>query len=407
MNTIKEKMNNQFASLKGGLFETVTKADVGEGVGELIKQGVDIMAWADPFFPDPSIPDSVKRAMIESLEEGFPSHYSMPIGKFELREAIARKIQRKTGLVLNPSRNIIVTPGSDSGLLYAMMPFIKPGDEVLVPDPSYPSNFLNPKLLGGVTVPVPLYASNNWQLSVDELEARVTSKTKMLLLCHPNNPTTTVFRKETLKAIAEFVIKHDLILVCDQAFEDHIYDDIDFVAPATLEGMWKRTVTVCSISKGFGLSGFRIGYIYADDAIMDVLYGGAVNVLGAAATVTSIGAIVALDDQEFLEDVHIRLARRRDLVHEVFKDNPKIKVTKSESGFLTWIDVSRLGSSAEVVSYILENAKILVNEGTPYGEQGEGYIRIVTGCFLDDEKAITACRRINEALIALGKQKGV
>ena len=225
MNTIKEKMNNQFASLKGGLFETVTKADVGEGVGELIKQGVDIMAWADPFFPDPSIPDSVKRAMIESLEEGFPSHYSMPIGKFELREAIARKIQRKTGLVLNPSRNIIVTPGSDSGLLYAMMPFIKPGDEVLVPDPSYPSNFLNPKLLGGVTVPVPLYASNNWQLSVDELEARVTSKTKMLLLCHPNNPTTTVFRKETLKAIAEFVIKHDLILVCDQAFEDHIYDD--------------------------------------------------------------------------------------------------------------------------------------------------------------------------------------
>lgn len=407
MNTIKEKMNNQFAALKGGLFETVTKADVGEGVGELIKQGVDIMAWADPFFPDPSIPDSVKRAMIESLEEGFPSHYSMPIGKFELREAIARKIQRKTGLMLNPSRNIIVTPGSDSGLLYAMMPFIKPGDEVLVPDPSYPSNFLNPKLLGGVTIPVPLYASNNWQLSVDELEARVTSKTKMLLLCHPNNPTTTVFRKETLKAIAEFVIKHDLILVCDQAFEDHIYDDIDFVAPATLEGMWKRTVTVCSISKGFGLSGFRIGYIYADDAIMDVLYGGAVNVLGAAATVTSIGAIIALDDQEFLEDVYIRLARRRDLVHEVFKDNPTIKVTKSESGFLTWIDVSRLGSSAEVVSYILENAKILVNEGTPYGEQGEGYIRIVTGCFLDDEKAITACRRINEALIALGKQKGV
>jgi len=407
MNAIKEKMNDRFSSLKGGLFETVTKADVGEGVGELIKQGVDIMAWADPFFPDPSIPDSVKQAMIEALHDGFPSHYSMPIGKFELRDAIARKIKRKTGLNLDPSRNVIVTPGSDSGLLYAMMPFIDPGDEVLVPDPSYPSNFLNPELLGGVTVPVPLHAEDNWQLSLDELEKRVTNKTKMLVLCHPNNPTTTVFRRENLVALAEFVIRHDLVLVCDQAFEDHIYDDIEFVAPATIEGMWERTVTVCSISKGLGLSGFRIGYIYADDAIMDVLYGGAVNVLGAAATVTSIGAIVALDDEVFLQNVHERLARRRDLVHDVFKDNPVIKVRKSESGFLTWIDVSRLGTSSEVVAYILKHAKILVNEGSPYGKQGEGYIRIVTGCFMEDDRAITACRKINEALVALGIEKGV
>jgi len=407
MKTIKEKMNSRFSALQGGLFATVTKADVGEGVGELIKQGVTIMAWADPFFPDPSIPPSVKQAMIEAVEDGFPAHYSMPIGKFELREAIARKIRRTTGLKLNPSRNIIVTPGSDSGLLYAMMPFIDPGDEVLVPDPSYPSNFLNPKLLGGVTVPVPLHAHDNWQLSIEELEKRVTAKTKMLVLCHPNNPTTTVFRKENLEAVAEFVIKHDLVLVCDQAFEDHIYDGIEFVAPATLDGMWERTVTVCSISKGLGLSGFRIGYIYADDAIMDVLYGGAVNVLGAAATVTSIGAITALDDESFLQDVHQRLERRRNLVHEVFKDNAYITVRKSESGFLTWIDVSRLGTSSEVVSYILEHAKILVNEGSPYGTQGEGYIRIVTGCFMDDERATEACSKINEALVALGKEKGV
>jgi bifunctional pyridoxal-dependent enzyme with beta-cystathionase and maltose regulon repressor activities len=132
-----------------------------------------------------------------------------------------------------------------------------------------------------------------------------------------------------------------------------------------------------------------------------------VNVLGAAATVTSIGAIAALDDETFLQDVHERLERRRNLVHEVFKDNPCINVQKSESGFLTWIDVSRLGTSSEVVSYILEHAKILVNEGSPYGKQGEGYIRIVTGCFMDDERATAACSKINEALIALGKEKGV
>ena len=133
----------------------------------------------------------------------------------------------------------------------------------LVPDPTYPSNFLNPKLLGGVTVPVPLFAEDNYQLRLEELEKRINPKTKMMILCHPNNPTTTVFREDNLKMLSDFIIKHDLILVSDQAFEDHIYDDISFISPASLPGMWERTVTVCSISKGLGLSGFRIGYIYA------------------------------------------------------------------------------------------------------------------------------------------------
>jgi aspartate/methionine/tyrosine aminotransferase len=345
--------------------------------------------------------------MVDAIESGLPSHYSMPIGRYELREAIAKKVVKKTGLTLDPSRNIIVTPGSDSGLLYAMMSCINPGDEVLVPDPSYPSNFLNPKLLGGVTVPVPLHAKDNWQLSIHELEKRVTEKTKMLVLCHPNNPTTTVFRKENLELVCKFVVEHDLVLVCDQAFEDHVYDGIEFVAPATLPGMWERTLTVCSISKGFGLSGFRIGYIYANDHFMDVLYGGAVNVLGAAATVTSIGAIAALEDEHILQDINERLDKRRKLVFDILHDTPGVSMRMGESGFLTWLDVTQLGSSAEVTAYILQHAKILVNEGTPYGLQGQGYIRIVTGCFLEDERAGDACMRIKAALTALAKEKGV
>ncbi len=152
---IKAKMNGRFRDLQGGLFLEVTKADVGEGAGNFMKAGGDIMAWADPFFPDPAIPESVKKAMHEAIDGGFPAHYGMPIGIYELREALAEHISERTGLSIDPSRNVIVTPGSDSGLLYAMMPFISEGDEVMVPDPSYPSNFLNPKLLGGKTVPVP------------------------------------------------------------------------------------------------------------------------------------------------------------------------------------------------------------------------------------------------------------
>ncbi|MGM0432646.1 MAG: pyridoxal phosphate-dependent aminotransferase [Spirochaetota bacterium] len=404
---IKDKMNYKFKDLEGGLFSKVTKADVGEGAGKLLEQGVDIMAWADPFFPDPSIPASVKQVMVEALQEGFPAHYSMPIGLRELRVAIAEKVSASTGLPIDPSRNVIVTPGSDSGLLYAMMPFIEEGDEVLVHDPSYPSNFLNPKLLGGVTVPIPLYREDNYQFRLEELEKRVTPRTKMLVLCHPNNPTTTVFRKDNLQMLADFIIKHDLILVCDQAFEDHIYDGIEFISPATLPGMWERTLTVCSISKGIGLSGFRIGYIYADDHIMDVLYGGAVNVLGAAATVTSLGAVTAIRDTDHLQKNYKKLEKRRRMAYDVLKDTPGVSMSLSESGILAWLDVSRLGTSEEVAAYILEHAKILVNEGVPYGSQGEGFIRIVIACFMDDTKAENALKRIQHALKKLAKEKGV
>ena len=121
---IREKLNPRFAPLQGGLFLNVTKADVGEGTGNFQKTGGDVMAWADPFYPDPAIPESVKKAMMEALESGIPAHYTMPIGMLELRQALAQHITEATGLPIDPSRNVIVTPGSDSGLLYAMMPFL-------------------------------------------------------------------------------------------------------------------------------------------------------------------------------------------------------------------------------------------------------------------------------------------
>lgn len=403
----KSKMNNRFKDLEGGLFSAVTKADVGEGVGNFLAAGGANMAWADPFYPNPSVPESVKQAMMEALLSGTVSHYVMPIGDLELRKALAEKISQKDGLSIDPSRNVIVTPGSDSGLLFAMMPFIEEGDEILIPDPSYPSNFLNAKLLGAKAVPVPLFEEDGYQPRIEEFEKRITDRTKMVLISHPNNPTTTVFRREALEKLAEFIVKHDLILVCDQAFEDHIYDGIEFVSPCTLPGMWDRTVTVCSISKGLGLSGFRIGYIYANDHVMDVLYGAAVNILGASNTLASIGAVAAIKDKEFLKNNYERLLRRRNLAYELLSNIPGVEMKPSESGILSWLNISRLGTSAEVADYIKEHANIMVNQGTPYGAQGEGHIRIVTACYADDKDAAKRFQDIKTALTQLAKQKGI
>lgn len=404
---IKDKMNDRFRPLEGGLFLEVAKADVGEGAGNFRKAGGDVMAWADPFFPDPAIPESVGKAMANALQDGFPAHYTMPIGMLELRCALAEKINRDTGLAIDPSRNVIVTPGSDSGLLYAMMPFLAEGDEVLVPDPSYPSNFLNPKLLGAKTVPVPLLEEDNYQPQVEAFRQRLSPRTKMLLISHPNNPTTTVFRRENMEQLCQFVVENDLVLVCDQAFQDHIYDGIEFVHPATFPGMWERTLTVCSISKGYGLSGFRIGYVYGDDRIMDTLYGGAVNVLGAPCTLSSIGAIAALEDESLLPEYYSRLERRRKQAFEILSPVPGVSMTIPESGILCWLNVSKLGTDEEVVARIRTEANIMVNQGSAYGDQGAGHIRIVSACFARDEDAAQRLERIAALLTQMAREKGI
>ena len=166
---IKIKMNARFKDLQGGLFLNVSKADVGEGASVFQKAGGDVMAWADMFYPDPSIPESVKKATMEAVKGGFPSHYTLPVGMYELRCALAEHIHERTGLAIDPSRNVIVTPGSDSGLLFAMMPFLEAGDEVLVPAPSYPSNYLNCKLLGAKAVHVPTWYDDNYRIHMGVL----------------------------------------------------------------------------------------------------------------------------------------------------------------------------------------------------------------------------------------------
>lgn len=404
---IHTKMNTRFRDLQSGLFSEAADDAPAEDLAVFQQSGGDILAWADLFLPDLFLPNSVQNAMQDALSKGIGTHTDMPIGAPALREALAQRISKRTRLNIDAHRNVLVTPGSDSGLFYAMMPFIAEGDEVLVPDPSYPANFQNPELLGGKAVSVPLYAKDNWQPRVEEFEKRLTPHTKMVLLTHPNNPTGTVFRRESLQALCAFIVKHDLILVCDQAFEDHIFDGIEYVCPCTLPGMWERTITVCSLSKGYGLSGFRIAYLYADAPIMDVLYAACSNILGTPNTLASIGALAALQDESILPTYSKLLERRRQLAYDRLNAIPGTRMQLNESGCVCWLDVHRLGTSEEVTQYLTANARILVSPGSSYGSQGEGFLRIVTACFIKESDAVLRFERIRDALTKLAQAKGI
>lgn len=394
---MKQKMKKEFQCIEGGLFSDVEKADVGDSYQKLGEQGVELMGWADPFTPDYSLPKHVLEKTLEAVNSPACAHYTAPVGDVELRAMIAKKLAEKNHLQVDPNRNIIITPGSDSALFFAMFPFLEKDDEVMIPSPSYPNNYMNVNMMQAHVVSVPLHEEQGYQLDIAEFEKRVSEKTKMVVLTHPNNPTTTVYNKESLFALRDFLIKYDLLLVCDQAFEDFTFEN-ELITPASIEGLFERTISVFSVSKGMGLSGYRVGYIVADDPIMDVFYGCAVSVIGATNTISQIAVKAAFADSSFLKSFAFAYDARRKLAYEIINRIPNVSMLMPESGFLCWINVSKLGNSSEICEYLIKEAKVAVNDGINYGEGGEGHIRIVLGVREDTQRIEDALLRIEKAL---------
>ncbi len=394
---MKQKMIKAFQEANGGLFSHSEKADVGTSYQEMEKEGIALMGWADPFMPDYSLPEHVKNAWLEAIQEESSTHYTAPVGSSELKKVLSKKLKDFNHLDVVPDRNILITPGSDSGLYFSILPFLEKGDEVLIPSPSYPNNFTDVEIMGGVCVPVLLKKENGYQLDIDDLEAKVTDRTKMVILSHPNNPTTTVYDKKSLEGLADFIIRHDLILVCDQAFEDYTYGK-EMITPASLPGMWERTISVFSFSKGMGFSGLRVAYVVAADEIMDSLYANAVAVIGATSTSSQRALLKAYEDTSFMRDFEYHFDLRRKKAYEIFKNEEYLDCLLPESGFLFWLDVSKLGDSSRICAYLLKEAKVSVNDGKNYGPGGEGHLRIVLGVYADDDKVIEALIRIRDAL---------
>lgn len=395
---MKEKMRKAFQKAEGGLFNDVEKADVGSNYTELGKMGVDLMGWADPFAPDYILPDSIYQSALKALNSSVSMHYIAPIGYDELKKVIAKKLNQFNHLNVDPLRNILITPGSDSGLYYAMLSCLDAGDEVIIPTPCYPNNIQNVELIDAKAKYVQLKEDNDYQIDIKDFEKVLTNKTKMVVLTHPNNPTTTVFNKKSLYDLAQFIIENDLILVCDQAFEDFTFEN-ELITPASIEGMWERTITVFSTSKGMGLSGYRIGYIVTNDTFMDAYYGCAVSILGATNTISQLALVEAFKDMSFMKVFEEAYNERRKKAYEIINSIPNVSMKLSESGFLGWVNVSRIGSSSDIVSYLIKEAKVCVNDGINYGLGGEGHFRIVLGVYKDNEKVYDALYRIKDALI--------
>ncbi len=317
--------------------------------------------------PDFDTPEYIKTAAHRALDEGqvyYTSNYGIP----PLREAIANKLKRDNQLEFDPQTEIIVTAGVSEGILATMMALLNPGDEVLVPEPLFPAYLMAARMAGAVPVAVPVHASNEYQPVRADLEARLNSKTRMLVVVTPGNPTGVVLSEATLKGMAEFAIDHDLLVMADEIYEKLIYEDREHICIARFPGMRSRTITLNGFSKSHAMTGWRLGYIAADAALVQALVRIHQYSVVCSNSIAQWAGVVALEGSQ--QSVHAmveELDRRRMLVIDKLQQIPGLTFPRPQGAMYVYVDVSGVANDAyELTDYLLEQAHLAV---VPWNKQ--------------------------------------
>ena len=335
--------------------------------------------------PDFDTPWRIREEGIYSLERG-RTFYTSNAGLKELKEEIGKYLQRKINISYDPNSEIIVTVGGSEGIDIALRAMLDPGDEVLIPQPCYVSYLPCTVLADGVPVTIPLKEENEFRLTAEELEAAITPRTKILVLPFPNNPTGAIMTKEDLEPIAELVKKYDLYVLSDEIYSELTYKT-EHVSIASLPGMRERTLVINGFSKGFAMTGWRLGYICGPEIITEQMLKIHQFAIMCAPTNSQYAAIEGLRNCED-EVLQMRTSynqRRRYLLNEFKKIG--LKCFEPFGAFYVFPCIKEFGmTSEEFAERFLEEEKVAVVPGTAFGECGEGFVRISYAYSLEDLK---------------------
>ncbi len=350
--------------------------------------------------PDFDTPWHVREEGIYSLTKG-KTFYSPNAGLKSLRDEISAFMQRRYGLSYDPAHEIIVTVGGSEAIDLAFRAMLDPGDEVIVPEPSYVSYKPCAVLAGGVPRVLELREKDAFKLRPEDLERCINEKTKILLLCYPNNPTGAVMDREDLEPIAELVKKHDLFVVSDEIYSELNYTGRPHVSIATLPGMRERTIVINGFSKSYAMTGWRLGYTAGPRHIMDQMLKIHQYAIMCAPTTAQYAAVEALKNgDEDIEYMRREYDGRRRYLLKRFRDMG-IGCFEAEGAFYVFPDISRFGlSSDEFAQRLLHEQKLAVVPGTAFGSSGEGHLRVSYAYSLNDLKR--ALDRIEAFVSGLG-----
>lgn len=325
--------------------------------------------------PDFVTPWHIREAAITSLEDG-KTYYTSNAGMNELRAAISRYMERRFSLKYCAKSEIFVTVGGSEAIDIAIRALVNPGDEVILPTPSFVCYGPIAKMAGATVVELPTYACDEFKLTPEALRAAITPKTKLLILPYPANPTGAVLRREELEAIADVLRDTNVAVLSDEIYAELTYGG-NHVSIASIDGMRERTVLVSGFSKAYAMTGWRLGYICAPEPLLSQMLKLHQYAIMCAPTVSQFAAIEAMEQGD--GDVEMMCAeynRRRIFIHDGLK-RIGLNSVMPEGAFYIFPDISGFGlTSEEFCERLLYEEKCAIVPGTAFGDSGEGYARI-------------------------------
>ena len=352
--------------------------------------------------PDFDTPWSIREAAIYSLEQG-QTVYTANAGLKELRQELAAYTHRKYSLSCDPIHEILITVGGSEAIDIGLRAMVEAGDEVLIPEPSYVSYIPCVTLAGGTPVPVPLQASNDFKLTVEDLEQKITPKSKILIFPFPNNPTGSIMTREDLEPIAAFVKAHDLFVITDEIYAELSYAKEPHVSLASLPDMQQRCLVINGFSKAFSMTGWRLGYAMGPTALVEQMTKIHQFAIMCAPTTSQYAAINALRNcEEEVAKMRREYNHRRRYVVKSFRDMG-LPCFEPFGAFYVFPSIAQFGmSSEEFCSALLYDQRVAVVPGTAFGDSGEGFIRVSYAYSMEELK--TALGRIQAFIQTLNSR---
>lgn len=348
--------------------------------------------------PDFVTPWHIREAAISSLEQGYTS-YTPNAGLLELREEIAYYMKSQFDVTYSPSEEIIVTVGASSAIDIALRTILDPGDEVIVVEPCFVSYVPMVELAGGVAVQVQALKENDFKILPDQIEAVITEKTKAIMICSPNNPTGTMLNKRELEGLADLASKYDLLVIADEIYAELAYDE-EYTSMAAIDGMLERTILVSGFSKGFAMTGWRLGFVCAPVEISSAMLKVHQYGLMCASTMSQYAAIEALKNgRSDVEEMVKSYRRRRNYIVQSFNEIG-LECHAPGGAFYAFPSIQSTGlTSQEFAEKLLLQEGVAVVPGDVFGESGEGHIRCSYASSLEQlQEAMKRIKRFIDSL---------
>ncbi len=338
--------------------------------------------------PDFNTPEHIVEAAIDALRAG-KHHYSQNAGILELRQAISDKFSSEYNLEYDPQTEVVVSNGVAEGIYLAIHALLNPGDEILIPDPRWVNYDVDAITNSVDPVDYTLLEDSGFQPDPEEIEEKITGRTKMILVASPSNPTGGVTRKAVLKRIAELAIKHDLLVLSDEIYEKIVYPPAEHASIATFQGMRERTILLNGFSKFYSMTGWRLGYVLGPSELVNPILRYHQYVITSTNTFAQWGAVTALKgSQEPSHAMVDEFQKRRDYMHEAINQIPGFRCPKPDGAFYLFPSIKGTGMDGfKMAEMLLEKAGVATVAGECFGKKGADHIRISYSNSLDNLRA--------------------